>query len=334
MSDISLETVPENTLKSRHLAVKIVEISILFVINVLSLGGNILVCVTVYRKKALRTITNMFIIALCVADILLASVAMPLTIGSLIMDHWPFGDLVCQIQGFCIHLLVFHSLQIITLTATNRNLNVVRPWLYKRIFTKWKTLIIILAVSLLTAVIMGVLVVFLSSRYVFHPGKAICVMTFPSIQRSMQFTIAFSLLFVVFPAIIISACYARVLYTIKNHRQEYEATRGEHDSKSILSREEVKLSKIIFIIILGFSLCWVPCVIIDIVDTTRTEWFPRQLYMFYTCLAYTSAVLNPWIYGFMNKLVRREILFLLTTVCRFSSLKEWKFLLVVVNKQI
>lgn len=322
MSNTSLGLVPENTLESRHLAVKIVEIFVLFVINVLSLGGNVLVCITVYRRKILRTITNMFIIALCVADILLASVAMPLTLASLIMDYWPFGDLACQIQGFSIYLLVFQSLQIITLTATNRNLNVVRPWLYKRIFTRWRTLLMIMAVTVVTAIIMGVLVISLSSRYVFHPGKAICVMTFPSIQHSLRFTIAFSVLFVAFPAVVIFACYARVLYTIRTHRREYEASRGEHDSKSILSREEVKLSKIVFVIILGFLFCWIPCVIIDTVDSTRTAWFPRQLYIFYTCLAYTSAVLNPWIYGFMNKLVRREIFLLLTTSCRFCSLKR------------
>lgn len=316
MSNNSLDTVPENTLRSRHLAVKLLEISVLFVITVISLGGNILVCITVYRKKVLRTITNMFIVALCVADILLAAFAMPLTLGVLIVDYWPFSDTICQIQGFSIHLLVFQSLQIITLTATNRNLNVVRPWLYKRIFTRWKTLLIIIAVSVLTAVVLGILAIFLSSRYVFHPGKAICVMTFPTIDHSFRFTIAFSLLFVAFPTIVIFSCYIRVLRTIRNHRREYDASRGEHDSRSVLSREEVKLSKIIFIIIIGFLFCWLPCVIIDIIDSTRVEWFPRQLYVFYTFLAYTSAVLNPWIYGFNNKLVRREMLFLLTTICR------------------
>ena len=318
MSNISLETVPVNVLGSRNLAQKIVEICLLFIINVLALGGNVLVCITIYRKRVLRTITNMFIVTLCVTDILLASIAMPLTLGSLIVDHWPFGELVCQIQGFSIHLLVFQSLQIITITASNRNLNVVRPHFYKRIFTKLKTLLIIIAVSLLTAVIMGTLVISLSSRYVFHPRKAICVMTFPSIEHSRRFTIIFSIFFVGFPAVVILACYARVLHTIRTHRREYETARGEHDSRSILSREEVKLSKIVFIIILGFSLCWIPCVIIDIADTTQTKWFPREVYMFYTFLAYTSAVLNPWIYGFMNKMVRKEMYHLLT-LCRIRS---------------
>lgn len=323
MSNTSLELVPQNTLGSRHLALKIVEISVLFIVNVLSLGGNVLVCITVYRRPVLRTITNMFIVALCVTDILLACVAMPLTLGALMMDGWPFGELTCQIQGFCIHLLVFQSLQIITLTASNRNLNVVRPRLYKRFFTKRKTLLIIIAVSILTAIIMGTLVVSLSSRYIFHPGKAICVMTFATLEQGLLFTIIFSLLFVAFPSIIIFACYMRVLQTIRIHRREYEATRGEHDSKSILSREEVKLSKIVLVIILGFAFCWVPCVIIDIIDTTRTKWFPRQVYIFYTFLAYTSAVLNPWIYGFMNKMVRKEMYLLLT--CGFRSWKSVDF---------
>lgn len=319
MVNASMETVPPNSLSSRHIAIKIVEIIVVCVIAFLSLGGNILVCITVYRKKILRTITNMFIIAVCVTDILLAAVAMPLTITALIIDYWPFGSLICQIQGFSIHLLVFQSLHIITLTAVNRNLNVVRPWLYKRIFTKWTTLFLILAVSFLTAVILAALVISLSSRYEFHPSKAICVMIFPNRGASLQFTIVFSLLFVAFPTVIIFACYARVLQTIRTHRREYDATRGEHDSQSVLSRKEMKLTKLIFIIILGFSSCWVPCVAIDIVDTTQTKWFPRQLYIFYTCLGYTSAVLNPWIYGFMNKLVRKEMVFLLTSTCRYVA---------------
>ena len=135
------------------------------------------------------------------------------------------------------------------------------PELKRRQAVALQTLFLILTVIILTAVVMGVLGLSLSSRYVFHPGKAICVMTFPNIDASLRFTVAFGILFVVFPAIIISACYARVLQTIRSHRREYDAARGKYDSRSILNRKEMKLSKLVSVIILGFSLCWIPCVI-------------------------------------------------------------------------
>lgn len=40
--------------------------------------GNVLVCLSVYREKALKTTTNYFIVSLAVADLLLAVLVLPL----------------------------------------------------------------------------------------------------------------------------------------------------------------------------------------------------------------------------------------------------------------
>lgn len=41
-------------------------------------GGNVLVCVSVYLEKALKTTTNYFIVSLAFADLLLAVLVLPL----------------------------------------------------------------------------------------------------------------------------------------------------------------------------------------------------------------------------------------------------------------
>lgn len=42
------------------------------------IGGNVLVCLSVYMEKALKTTTNYFIVSLAVADLLLAVLVLPL----------------------------------------------------------------------------------------------------------------------------------------------------------------------------------------------------------------------------------------------------------------
>lgn len=50
---------------------------LLFVFPVLTVFGNVLVCLSVVREQSLRTITNYFIVSLAVADIMVAILVMP-----------------------------------------------------------------------------------------------------------------------------------------------------------------------------------------------------------------------------------------------------------------
>lgn len=311
-SKVNETNVLENNLHKRANGLIFLEVLVLIVINIFAFVGNVLICLAVYRKAALRTITNMFIVTLAISDVVMAVLPMPLSVGALITSKWSYGYTMCQLQGFTIHVLIFQSVQVITLTAINRNFSVVRPRLYKKIFTKKKTLVMITVVYLSSAAVMAGLIFFASSYFIFQPGKAICVVTFRSVSHSRIFTIIFSITFIIIPFIVITFSYARVIQTIRRHKREFKSVRGTHDSSSRLVREEDKLSKIVLAIIIGFAACWVPCMVIDIVDTMQSHWLPRQIYLLYTYFGFASCAINPFLYGCMNKQVRREILEILT----------------------
>ena len=316
--------VPENYLSSRSPAVLITEATFLVFINFLSLFGNCLVCGAIYRSPALRTETNLLLVALAVSDILMTVIAMPFSEAALVAGLWPFGEVACQIQGYCISMLAFLSLQLMTLTAVNRYMKVVRPNKYKKVFTKRKTLLMIVFIGIVATSIIAILLFARTDAcyFTFHPGKAICVPRFRNIVYSRIFTAAYGLMFVVFPALIISTCYARILHTIKRQRREYSACRGLYDSKSILEREENKLTRIVLAIILGFAACWVPCMVIDFVDVSVDGFLPREVYMTYTFLGFISSLINPILYGIMNKLVRREAVDIISCKKRSENLRN------------
>ena len=86
--------------ESGSTALKVIEAGAMIALNILSLLGNILVCLSVYRNSSLRTTTNLYIIALAVTDLIAATLVMPPATGVLITGKWPFGEMVCQIYAF------------------------------------------------------------------------------------------------------------------------------------------------------------------------------------------------------------------------------------------
>ena len=81
-----------DSLSSRSSSLITVEVISLVILNALSLTGNILVCMSVYKNVRLRTTTNLYIIALAVSDLLSAVFVMPIGIGVLITGEWIFGE--------------------------------------------------------------------------------------------------------------------------------------------------------------------------------------------------------------------------------------------------
>ena len=90
-------------LQNRSLAEVIIEASICLAMNIISVIGNVLVCLAVYKNPKLRSPTNLYIIALAAtrSDLLCATVEMSLTSAVFeLLEGGIYGDAVCQLQGF------------------------------------------------------------------------------------------------------------------------------------------------------------------------------------------------------------------------------------------
>ena len=122
-------------LPSRSIAVVVIEASICVALNITSLIGNSLVCVAAYRNLNLRSTTNLYIIALAVSDLLVATIEMPLTSSTLIVGKWDFGNALCQIQGFVAEFAYYVTPATLSLTAFNRYVKIVKTNHYNKIFS-------------------------------------------------------------------------------------------------------------------------------------------------------------------------------------------------------
>lgn len=83
------------------------------------------------------------------------------------------------------------------------------------------------------------------------------------------------------------------------------ATTG--DSTRHISSEEIRLTRTLFVTVLGYLICWTPVIIIDFVQMGVGDWsLSRGVYFFYTNIGLISSSLNPIIYGVLNRTFRQE----------------------------
>ena len=64
---------------------------------IVGLVGNALVCIAVYRNHSMRTVTNLFIVNLAVADFLVILICLPPTVIWDVTTTWFLGDTLCKI---------------------------------------------------------------------------------------------------------------------------------------------------------------------------------------------------------------------------------------------
>ncbi|KAM9836008.1 adenosine receptor A1-like [Aulostomus maculatus] len=105
-----------------------------FIIAVLAISGNLLVCVAVSRNKKLRTVTNYFLVSLAVADILVGLVAIPCAV--LTDLGRPHHDLpLCLVLLSILLVLTQSSILSLLAVAAERYMAILLPFQYQRVMS-------------------------------------------------------------------------------------------------------------------------------------------------------------------------------------------------------
>jgi len=67
---------------------------------IIGVSGNILVCFAVWRNRQMRTVTNMFIVNLSVADLGIIIICLPPTLLVDVTETWFMGHVMCKLVYF------------------------------------------------------------------------------------------------------------------------------------------------------------------------------------------------------------------------------------------
>lgn len=285
----------------RSIGTIIIEVALCILVDVMALFGNLLVSLAVIRSPKLRTSTSMFILALAIADILMALICIPITCGILVSEEWINTSALCHIQGFAILTLALMSIATLALTALNRFFRVVKPAIYKRFFTKRNSLLLIGMVWFSIIAFYAGLLVSKATHVRYEPSYAVCAVAHILVQTLVEFV------FVILALITIVVSYSLVFVRIRRRQLSMVSSLLGQSRDSNISVEEIKISNLLFMTVLGFAICWIPSLIIITMDRVAPDTTPpRSRTLLCTYLNYLSAALNPFIYGVMNRSFRAE----------------------------
>ena len=291
------------------------ETVVLAVINVVAFFGNLLTCYAVYRNHRLRTLPNLFVIALAISDILMSTFCMPFTVVTLFHGRWMFGEKFCHFDGFGALTFGLVSMSTMGLIAVSRYYCVVKPEKYIALFKKQRAFLYI-AVVWFAALVGSLPPIFIKNgRFEFQPGKAMCLYTFES---NIPYTVFIECVYIAAPFTIITICYSKVFRAVSRSNQVFSQENNLHQLRTNV--EEAKVTKTLAAVMVGFTCCWLPISVMDNIDAARGEHtLPRQAYLTYAFLAYLSTTINPFIYGVTNRQFRREYKTILKMIICFRS---------------
>ncbi|KAL2103511.1 hypothetical protein ACEWY4_000379 [Coilia grayii] len=274
------------------------------VICAVGLTGNTAVIYVILRAPKMKTVTNMFILNLAIADELFTLV-LPLNIAEHLLRCWPFGEVLCKMILSIDHYNIFSSLYFLTVMSVDRYLVVHATVKSKRMpyRTYRAAKIVSLCVWILVIVIVMPFTVF-AGVYVSpdDSSRKNCLLSFPSpehlwFKASRIYTL---ILGFAIPVSTICILYTMMLYRLRNMRLNTNA--------KALDKAKKKVTIMVFIVVAVCFFCWTPFHLSTIVAlTTDLPTTPLLIGISYfiTCLSYANSCLNPFLYAFLDDSFRK-----------------------------
>ncbi|XP_040217564.1 alpha-2A adrenergic receptor [Rana temporaria] len=96
-STLNNETNTEEASPPYSLQVTLALISLVGILMLFTVFGNVLVVIAVFTSRALKAPQNLFLVSLASADILVATLVMPFSLANEVMGYWYFGKVWCEI---------------------------------------------------------------------------------------------------------------------------------------------------------------------------------------------------------------------------------------------
>ncbi|XP_008497827.2 melanopsin [Calypte anna] len=284
--------------------------SCVLIIGSIGIIGNLLVLYAFCSNKKLRTPQNFFIMNLAVSDFLMSASQAPMCFVNSLHKEWILGNIGCNLYAFCGALFGITSMMTLLAISIDRYLVITKPLQSLRWTSKKHTLQVI-AIVWLYSLAWSVAPLLGWSSYVPEGLMISCTwdyVTYSPSNRSYTMILCCCVFFI--PLIIIFHCYLFMFLAIRRAGRDVQKL-GSCSRKSCLSqsiRNEWKLAKIAFVVIIVFVLSWSPYACVTLIawagrGSTLTPYSKSVP----AIIAKASAIYNPIIYAIIHPRYRKTI---------------------------
>ncbi|XP_065121523.1 trace amine-associated receptor 13c-like [Paramisgurnus dabryanus] len=264
---------------------------------------NLLVIISISHFKKLHTPTNMLILSLALADLLIGLIVMPLEAIRLIETCWYFGETICRVFSVIMGLLFSASLSNLVLIAVDRYVAVCHPLLYPQKITVTR-IITIICVSWFCYSAYNISALTTSQTNSTCKGECIFMLTFD--WKITDLFVSF-----LFPCTIIITLYLRIFYVAHHQVKVINSLMrsGKHLTEgSVRRKSESKAALTLGIIVMVYLFCWIPFYSLSLTPNTRMT---SVIACFTLWMVYISSALNPLIYAIFYPWFRTSVKYIL-----------------------
>ena len=275
----------------------------LSLILIVSLVGNSLIGIIVYKTPNLRKPINFLIANMALSDLLFPIFWLPKRLLDLHVDSWlisgVLGQILCKLHAFLVEASSLVSVQSLVLIAVDRFGAVVVPLRSPLISRKLCPFFILTTWIVAMAVTSPHLFAY---KLVENPGEMRCeslwAETFGE-KSYVTYIVAGLSVFFYIPMILLVAIYSIILIKLKKQAHPGEQSANAEEQRKKRNRNVLKMA---IAIVLAFFLCWIPSYTILLIKPfSAPTSFIRSSCSFQVCytfsyyLAFANCAINPTI---------------------------------------
>ncbi|KAF1763249.1 hypothetical protein GCK72_011515 [Caenorhabditis remanei] len=185
-----------------------------FVIFLLSVVGNSVVLIVIIKQRAMRSITNIYLMNLAASDMMLSVVCMPPTLVSMVMNCWMFGNYMCKILAYLQPVVVTASAYTLAVIAFERYFAICKP-LHSRIWQTRSHAYAMITLVWVIAIAANILMLFMYEQQTYSSNGYTCAPIHPPIYH-FAYQVYMTVVLLVIPLVVMTGLYGNVITSLKS----------------------------------------------------------------------------------------------------------------------
>ncbi|XP_006037888.1 histamine H2 receptor [Alligator sinensis] len=271
--------------------------SVLVALILVTICGNVIVCLVVTLDRQLRSLTNCLIVSLATTDLLLGLLVLPFSAIYELTKDWPFGTVLCNIYTSLDVMLCTASILNLLMISLDRYYAVTKPLRYTQLITPCRVklaLVVIWAVALMVS--------FLPIHLGWNAsGQSTNNITVCQLQVNALYGLVDSLLTFYCPLIVMCITYYRIFKIAREQAKRINHTNSCLATGPSLVKEH-KATVTLAVVLGAFIICWFPYFTVftyrGMMGDDAVDCMPKSIVLW---LGYANSALNPILYAALNR---------------------------------